>query len=83
MLVDPVVAAYAWLSRLAEQIHARFLWGSAALAMVTAFAGRDKVVPAVRATTVARDHVVDGEIFPLFPAVLTGVVVAHEDFLAR
>src|SRR5258708_7674900 len=67
----------------AVQEHARLVGRSTALAMIAAPAGAYQVVPAVSATAVARDDVVQGEIAGTNTAVLAGLVIADEDLAAR
>src|SRR5438132_11320608 len=69
--------------RLASERHPRFVQGPAALLVVAALAGRHDVLPGALTTTVPRDHVVEREVVAALAAVLAGVVVANEDFLAR
>src|SRR5689334_18289866 len=65
------------------QTHARLVEQLAALAMVAVLAGGDEVVPGVGAATVARDHMVEGQVMRLGAAVLAGVLVADEDLASR
>src|SRR5258708_13976033 len=59
-----------------------FLDRAAALLVVAALARRDDVLPGVLAAAMTGDHVVEGEVMAALAAVLAGVVVADEDFLA-
>ncbi len=69
----------------ADEVHAGFVRGAVALARVAGDAGADNVLPRGRPATVARDDVVEVQIFALenFAAVLAGVVVALKDVVAR
>src|SRR5579859_7633450 len=62
--------------------HVRLLQRAPALLVVAALARRDDVLPGVLAAAVARDHVIEGEVVAALAAVLAGVVIADEDFLA-
>ena len=80
VLVHPVVAAHARLARLLRGcIFASS--SSAAFAMVARLACAHQVLPPVRSAAVARNHVVQRQLFGLFPAILAGVVVPQEYFL--
>lgn len=83
VLVDPVVAADAWLARLAEERHAGLFRRPAALSVVAGLAGGDQVLPAMGTAAMARDDMVDSEVFGLFAAILAGVVVAQEQLATR
>src|SRR5438270_12002576 len=62
--------------------HARFRQRAPALLVIAALARRHDVLPRVLAAAMARDHMIESEIVAALAAVLTGVVVADEDFLA-
>lgn len=74
-----VVSSWAWLERLAQELHSCFSKGLASLAMVATAAGTDDILPGVRTATGTRYDVVDGQIMGTDTAVLAGVVVAEED----
>src|SRR5947207_2517182 len=67
----------------ADQPHARFKRRSVRLLSVTPNTGTDNILPSGRAATVARDDVIQIEIFAieLPAAVLTGVLVSLEDIV--
>jgi hypothetical protein len=76
--MDPVVPAHTRLPRLAEKPHTRLFRRSSTFVMIARFAGRYQILPAVWAATMARNHMVDGQVSRLFPAVLTGIVIAKK-----
>ena len=72
-----------WLDRPAQQAHAGLVGHPPALAVIAVAAGRDEVVPAVAAATMARHDMVEREPRDLPAAVLARVPVADEDLAAR
>src|SRR5258708_19607998 len=71
-----------WPERRTGERHARLPQRPTALLVVAALARGDDVLPDVLTAAVAGDHVVEGEVVAALAAVLAGVVVANEDFLA-
>lgn len=69
----------------ADEVHAGFVRGAVALAGVAGNAGTDNVFPRGGPAAVARDDVVEVQVFALenFAAVLAGIIVALEDVVAR
>src|SRR5438477_2077400 len=77
------VARCGWRpERGAGERHVRLPQRATALLVIAALARGDDVLPDVLAAAVAGDHVVEGEVVAALAAVLAGVVVADEDFLA-
>lgn len=79
---DGVVLACPWFARLATERHARLGYALASLAMIARLTSRDHIFPGVKTTARARNHVVNRQVGNLVVAILTCVVVAHEDFAA-
>src|SRR5437773_9799522 len=69
--------------RRAEELHLRFGERAPALLVIAVAARRDDVLPGVLPAAVAWHHVVERQVVPPLAAVLAGVVVALEHFLAR
>jgi hypothetical protein len=70
------------LERRADESHPGLLEELAALAVVTALAGRDEVVPGVAAAAVARHDVVERQVVGRSTAVLARMAVAGEHLAA-
>src|SRR5947207_7851282 len=66
-----------------EQRHPRRRERAPASSVIAGLAGGHDVFPNVLTAPVTRDHVVEREVVATPPAVLAGVVVADQDFLAR
>ena len=69
--------------RFSDQVHARFLRRLVGLLSIAPNAGADNVLPSGGAAAIARDHMIEIQIFALenVAAVLTGVAVALEDIV--
>jgi len=83
VLVYPVIPADHRLARLRQKHHPRLFRHAAAFAMVARLTGAHQILPAMRTAAMARNYVVDRQFFSLFAAVLTSVVVAHEQLAPR
>src|SRR5438270_5206724 len=66
-----------------EQRHPRLRERAPALSVIAGLAGGHDVFPNVLTAPVTRDHVVERQVVATPAAVLAGVVVADQDFLAR
>ncbi len=80
MTTEEVIGSGAGLCRFALEVHLRLLRVAPAFAAVAGRAGGDQIIPFVSAAFVAGDDVINGEVLCLSSAVLTGVVVAPENF---
>ena len=71
--------------RFADQVQAGFLRGAVGFPGVTLDAGANDVFPRGRAAAVARDDVIEIQVAAIkdFRAILTGIVIALEDVVAR
>src|SRR4029077_7025795 len=66
-----------------QERHPRLSERATALPVIARLARRHDVLPDMRTAAVTRHHVIEREVVPAPPAVLAGVVVADENFLAR
>src|SRR5262245_31406071 len=68
----------------ADQLHTRFLRRAVCLLSVTSDAGTNDVLPSGRAASVARNHVIQIEVFTIerMAAVLAGVLVPFENIVS-
>jgi len=64
------------------QLHVRLLGGPPGFMAVAFYTGADDVFPGVLPSPIARYHVVEGKVAALLSAVLAGVFIAVEDFIA-
>src|SRR5437870_3049047 len=72
-----------WPHRQPEERHPRLSERAPALSVVARLAGGDNVLPHMLTATMTWYHVIEREVVATPPAVLAGVVVANENFLAR
>ena len=72
-----------WADRLTHQIHACLRRRPATLAVVAGAAGGNEVLPFVRPASMARHHVVEGQLDAGDAAVLAALIVSREDLFAR
>ena len=71
--------------RLPDQMHPGLVWSSVRLDRITPDTGTDNVLPSGRSATVARDHVVQVQVFAikLVAAILARVLISLEDVVSR
>lgn len=71
--------------RFADEVHACLVRRAVGFARVAGDAGADNIFPRRRTASVARDNVVEIQVFPLknFAAILTGIVVALKNVVPR
>ncbi len=71
--------------RFADEMQTRLLRRAVRLLGIALDAGANNVLPSGRATSIARDHVIEIQITPVedLAAILAGVVITLEDIMAR
>lgn len=89
VLVQTEIDLYKWpplrTLRLADEVHPGFLRRAIGLLGITRDAGTNNVFPGGGAAPVARDNVIEIQVFAIksFAAVLAGVFVALENVVTR
>jgi len=66
-----------------QKMHVRLFHFSPSFAVIAVRACRDDIRPQVRASHVARDHMVHCQPAVALPAILAGIIITSEDFPSR